>query len=188
MFSALLIYTFLEVFLHLRSKVYLGKSTHFYDSVEITTWPLRHSSMWPPESLFPDGSGHIFSLCLAPFWAEKTRLESKDTDHRGFAQAETSSATAKPLRSVSQFLDKFSWAQDDSRQTLKICPEPSGNKLSEYVLLCTLPVAWMRTENILSLNCWEMIKILFHLAAMSQCEQGGWGSYMGLSSCGLGKV
>ncbi len=42
-----------------------------------------------PESLFPDGSGHIFNFCLAPSWAEKTRLENGGTDPRGFAAVET---------------------------------------------------------------------------------------------------
>jgi hypothetical protein len=37
------------------------------------------------ESLFPDGSGHIFNFYLAPFLAEKTCLESGYTDPRGFA-------------------------------------------------------------------------------------------------------
>ncbi len=31
------------------------------------------------ESLFTDDSGHIFDFCLAPSWAEKTRLESGKT-------------------------------------------------------------------------------------------------------------
>ncbi len=37
------------------------------------------------ERLIPYGSGHIFNFCLAPSWAEKTRLECSDTDLRGLA-------------------------------------------------------------------------------------------------------
>jgi hypothetical protein len=35
-----------------------------------------------PESLFPDGSGHLFNFC-------PSGLESSNTDPRGFAVAET---------------------------------------------------------------------------------------------------
>ncbi len=35
------------------------------------------------------GSGHLFNFCLAPSWAEKTYLESSNTDLRGLAAAET---------------------------------------------------------------------------------------------------
>ena len=50
------------------------------------------------ESLFPDGSGHIFNFCLALSWAEKTRLESGDTDPRGFAAPETGFCRSKTSR------------------------------------------------------------------------------------------
>ncbi len=50
------------------------------------------------ESLFPDDSGHIFSCCLAPSWAKKTRLENGGTDPRGFAAAETGFCRGKTSR------------------------------------------------------------------------------------------
>ncbi len=59
------------------------------------------------ESLFPDSSGHIFNFCWAPSRAS-TRLESVDTDPKGFATAVS--------------------AQDGARQKLKRCPELSGKK------------------------------------------------------------
>jgi hypothetical protein len=45
------------------------------------------------ESSFPGGSVHIFKFFLGQAWAEKTHLESEDTDPRGFT-------AAKPLWSV----------------------------------------------------------------------------------------
>ncbi len=44
------------------------------------------------------------------------------------------SATAKSLGSVLPLSRQVFSAQDGARQKLKICPEPSGNKLSESVL------------------------------------------------------
>ncbi len=44
------------------------------------------------------------------------------------------SAAAKPLGSVSLFFRLVFLAQDGARLKLKICPEPSGNKLSESFL------------------------------------------------------
>ncbi len=62
----------------------------------------------------------------------KTRLESGGTDPRGFAVAEPVSGVAKPLRSVSPLSRRvFSAQKNGARQKLKVCPEPSGNKLSE---------------------------------------------------------
>jgi hypothetical protein len=43
------------------------------------------------------------------------------------------SATAKPLGSVPPFSRQVFSVQDGARQKLNICPEPSGNKLSESV-------------------------------------------------------
>ena len=43
------------------------------------------------------------------------------------------SGAAKPLGSVPPFSRRVFSAQDGARQKLKICPEPSGNKLSESV-------------------------------------------------------
>jgi hypothetical protein len=63
------------------------------------------------------------------------------------------SAAAKPLRSVSPLSRRIFSAQDGARQKLKTCPEPSGHKLSES-------------------NFFGDDEIVFHLAAMSQCEQG----------------
>jgi hypothetical protein len=42
--------------------------------------PLGLRQRTDSESLFPGSSGHIFNFCLAPPWAEKTQLESGDTD------------------------------------------------------------------------------------------------------------
>jgi hypothetical protein len=51
------------------------------------------------ESLFPDGSGHIFNFCIAP-----TRLENGGTDPRGFAVAEIGFCRSKTSRiSVATF-------------------------------------------------------------------------------------
>jgi hypothetical protein len=44
------------------------------------------------------------------------------------------SAAAKPLGSVPPFSRRVFSAQDGARQKLKICPEQSGNKLSESVI------------------------------------------------------
>jgi hypothetical protein len=56
--------------------------------------------------------------------------------------------------------------------------------LSESVLkkFCTLSVARMATENIRVLNFLENDEIAFHLAAMTQCEQGGEGHIWDSSS------
>jgi hypothetical protein len=62
-------------------------------------------------------------------------------------------------------------AQDGARE---ICPEPSGNKLSESVLkilnIICCPNGYGKR---LSTQFLENDEIVFHLAAMSQCEQGG---------------
>jgi hypothetical protein len=47
------------------------------------------------KNLFPDFYRHIFNLCLAPFWAKKTHLQSSNTDLRGFAAVETSFCCSK---------------------------------------------------------------------------------------------
>ncbi len=62
-------------------------------------------------------------------------------------------------------------AQDGSR---KMCSEPSGNKLSESVLkilyvVCS-PNSYGKRP---STQFLENDEIVFHLAAMSLCEQGG---------------
>jgi hypothetical protein len=44
------------------------------------------------------------------------------------------SGAAKPLGLVSPLYRQVFLAQDGARQNLKICPEPSGNKLSESIL------------------------------------------------------
>ncbi len=64
-------------------------------------------------------------------------------------------------------------AQDGARQKLKICPEPSGNKLS-YVV-CSPNSKGKR----LSTQFVENDENLFHLAVMSQCEPGGDGHIFG---------
>ncbi len=75
----------------------------------------------------------------------------------------------KPVqKTVVQIREGFS-AQDGARQKLKICPELSGNKLSESVFKNSgrLSVAQTATKNIRVLNFLENDKIIFHLAAMS---------------------
>jgi hypothetical protein len=64
--------------------------------------------------------------------------------------------------------------QDGIRQKLKIFLEPSSNKLSEYVLqnlylVCSPNGNGKRP----STEFLENDEIVLHLAAMSQCEQGG---------------
>jgi hypothetical protein len=51
----------------------------------------------------------------------------------GLPRQKTVFAIAKPLGSVSPLFRRVFSAQDGDRQKLKICPEPSGNKLSEFV-------------------------------------------------------
>jgi hypothetical protein len=72
-------------------------------------------------------------------------------------------------------------AQDGARKKLKICPEPSGNKLSESVFKILYLVCSMNgNEKRQSTQFLENDEIVFHLAVMTQCEQGGevriWGS------------
>ncbi len=50
------------------------------------------------ESLFQGGSGHVFNFFLRPSRAEKTRLESRRTDPRGFAVVETGFYRGKTYR------------------------------------------------------------------------------------------
>ncbi len=58
-------------------------------------------------------------------------------------------------------------AQGGARQKLKICPELPGNKLSESVR-CLSPSSNGKRP---STQFLENDEIVFHLAAVSQCEQ-----------------
>jgi hypothetical protein len=57
--------------------------------------------------------------------------------------AEPVSARAKPLGSVSFLSRRVFSAQNGARHKPKVCPEPSGNKLSGgHMLLYALMVMW----------------------------------------------
>ncbi len=60
------------------------------------------------------------------------------------------SAAEKPLRSVPPLSRRVCSAHYGARQKLKKCPEPSGNKLSEFVFdkLCALSGARTAPENV----------------------------------------
>ncbi len=61
---------------------------------------------------------------------------------------ETVSAASKPLGSVLPLSRQVCSAQDGARQKLKMCPEPSGNKLSGFFKFYMLSIAGMAMENI----------------------------------------
>ncbi len=61
--------------------------------------------------------------------------------------------------------------QDEARQKLKICPDSTRNKLSESDFKNSVHGNGKR----LSTQFLENDEIFFHLAVMSQCEQGGEG-------------
>ncbi len=77
-----------------------------------------------------------FKFFLWPSWAEKTHLESYDTDPRGKDLSDQ----------FLHFLDRFSRFRIVLERK-KICPESPGNKLSEYVFknsVRCLELQWQR--------------------------------------------
>jgi hypothetical protein len=133
------------------------------------------------ESLFPDGSGHIFNFCLALSWAEKTRLETAVQIQEVLLRQKLVSGAAKPLGSVSPLSRQVFSAQDGARQKLKICPEPSGNKLSEYFLkilyvVCSPNGKRKRPSTQFFGGWWNCLT----LGSDDSVWAGGWGSYMRL--------
>jgi hypothetical protein len=77
---------------------------------------------------------------------------------------------------VSPLFRRVFSAQDGARQKLKICPEPSENKLPGLFLKILYFVCSPNYNGkCLSTQFLENDEIVFYLAAMSQCEQGGEG-------------